>query len=467
MGAGMLACPAGLRANTTYTWSGGNSGTGYFDVGSNWAGSTAPPVNGPSDLVFGSVNLHSPNQPYTEFNYNLSSITFNSSALTYAIGTSFSNTINISSGGITDTALNNSESINVGLILGANQTWNVSNSSFSALSTVNLGAFNLTVNPSSSSAVANFSGTLSGSGATVINKTGAGSLVLTGSGSNIGELLDSSGNLQVSGGSLTLTSTSEPIGIAAGTLTVSNGASITGTGNATYVGNTAGLTGNLLITSGASLTSQYGVVGFNTGTVGVATVTGANSLWTMQSGLTIGGFSGTMGGSGTVIVSGSGAIVTPLTKFESSLSTLNVSGGTFTSGYLTSNGAGFGAILLTDPSGGTALNINGSSGTNTYSGSISGTGTLNKSGGSTQIFAGNLSCGTVLAQGGTLNLAISNSSSNSINSLQVTSGTTLMTSGSLTSNSVSFYGLYVSSTFNISGGAKFTSTSNSLVNAAN
>jgi autotransporter-associated beta strand protein/T5SS/PEP-CTERM-associated repeat protein len=168
----------------------------------------------------------------------------------------------------------------------------------------------------------------------------------------------------------------------------------------------------LLLQSGATITTAQGVIGQNVISgnnvaVGNATVTGNGTLWTNTSSLNLGGLqAGVAGGTGILNINNNAAVVSNgPTNFWSAPSTIKVNGGTLTTASLVSS-SGMGSIELTDPIAASALNIYGASGTATYSGAISGTGSILKSGGSTQILSGNLSyLGPTTVNGGTLQLS--------------------------------------------------------------
>jgi autotransporter-associated beta strand protein/T5SS/PEP-CTERM-associated repeat protein len=179
----------------------------------------------------------------------------------------------------------------------------------------------------------------------------------------------------------------------------------------------------LLLQTGATITTAVGVIGQNLITqnnpaIGTATVIGSGSLWTNTTSLSLGGLqTGITGGIGTLNINNGGAVVSagPTTIWTAGCK-INVNGGTFTTGTLVSD-AGIGAIDLTDPAGGgAALTINGASGTATYNGTISGTGSLVKNGGGTQILAGALSyTGPTIVNGGLLRITNSPSQSFVVN----------------------------------------------------
>jgi fibronectin-binding autotransporter adhesin len=378
-------------------------------------------------------------------------------------GSGFSGILTLESTGLTDNATS-AETISgsTAVSLNATQPWTLAGGTFTDSTPLNLNTSVLTVNTSVAAASATFSGALSGSGAAGLTKSGSGSLLLTGT-SSIPSISFQGGTSQISTGTLTLTATtSSGFTVGAGSVTINNdatvdasatgasgnqidgpaGATVTvsgsgsqlklgnfvsvgytssdtgsltiqqnasvsggGAGGTLYVGTFGTSSGTLSITSGGSLAYPGVVLGTSLGTTGSATVDGSGSMLTAGLDLYIGGQVAT-GGSGTLTITNGGSVVAPITEFESNTSTININGGTLATGALQSLNTGNGAITLTNPAGGFALTINGSSGPNTYSGSISGTGSLQKSGGSTQNLSGaNTFTGLVFVTGGTLNMS--------------------------------------------------------------
>ena len=446
----MAVLPSISRGNTTYTWDGSTTSfSGTFAHGDNWVGGVAPPASGPSDIVFGSLNTHG-YQPTMSISYNVSSFSFNSSALSYsnANGTSITGgALSIRAGGLNDAA-SNTEMIIAPIVLTANQPWNSSAGSFSATNTVNLSTFTLTANTTVAAASLNISGVLSGSGS--IAKTGPGLLAISGGG-NTGTLSLQGGTTQVTSGTLTpagggadgIDMNSSVFNVSGGAkvnasgnydITIDTGSSVlvtgagsqlNGTHNETYVNGGSSLTVSgsgsvssptflfvgfsgtttLTVNTQGTVTAPVTILGNNAGCTGIASVDGAGSTLTASAFIGLGGDGGP-GGTGILTITNGGSVITPQASFQSGTSSINVNGGTLNAGSLGSTNPGFGAISLTNPTGGSALNLNGSSGTNVYSGSISGTGGLTKSGGSTQILSGaNTFTGAVYVQGGALNMS--------------------------------------------------------------
>ena len=477
----LAAWPASAALAATFTWGGADGTNGYFGHGDNWAGGVAPPTTG-ADLVFASANTRN-FAPFANVSYGVNSITFNAAACPFANNQNLEgNALTIGGGGIVDNAAN-AEAISDPVVLSAPQTWTFAGGgSYLGNGSLNLGGFALTTGVSPGTET--LSGTITSTGTAGITKIGAGLLVLNGSGSSIPTLSLTAGTTQLSGGSLTLTSTSNPFALSAGaTLAVSGGATFndmsdggngptidgpagtavveTGAGTTyntssslnvgistrgaltiqqsaaatvsggLFLGDFSGSGGTLTVASGGVLSSGYAALGTSAGSVGTATVSGTNSKWTTGT-LSVGGFGTSAGGTGTLTVSAGGAVVnTGVTYFGSNGASVNVSGGTFTTGLLHSDGAGVGSITLADPSGGTALTINAATGTDTYSGTISGTGSLLKTGSSTQVLSGVINTtGTATVTGGLL--AFAGAGSSKIGALTVAGGAGNVSAGTVT-----------------------------------
>jgi autotransporter-associated beta strand protein len=189
------------------------------------------------------------------------------------------------------------------------------------------------------------------------------SLIVTSSMAGISGTLDA--------GSLTVGNTSQ------GSLTVTSGANLSLNQNL-IIGSANGSIGTFALTSAGITTIADGLVAKSTGATGTVTVNGLGSDWTISGpgGLMIGGSSASTPGSVSITNLGSISVNTAVT-FSGPNSSMIINGGTLTTGYLKSSSAGYGSISLTDPTGGYALTLNSaSSGTFTYSGSVTGTGSI-------------------------------------------------------------------------------------------
>src|SRR5207248_3214987 len=160
------------------------------------------------------------------------------------------------------------------------------------------------------------------------------------------------------------------------------------------------------LTTGATASHNTAYVGWLTGTRGEVTIDGAGSAWTVGNFLELGGGNGNGAGTGVITVQNQGVLVAGKTFFDSPTSKIDVEGGSYATGVLNSADYGYGVITLFATAGGTALSINGASGSGIYYGSISGESSVAKSGGSTQTLAGaNTYTGTTTVSGETLILA--------------------------------------------------------------
>ncbi len=304
----------------------------------------------------------------------------------------------------------------------------------------------LSVGSGSAYATLEFNGTsfnVSGTGTLNLNATAFvptiddGTLNVTGSGATV--QVASTGGLSIG--------TFDP-----GTVNVMQGGYLNATGDAILIGNNADATLNV---QGGTVVAEMVNLAGSAGT-GVVNI-GASSSFTAGS-LDLGGFglgSTQIGGTGIITLTNGGILITTgVTSFDSPSSYINVSGGVMTTGALSSMQSGFGLIELQNSDAAHVLTINGASGTNTYSGSITGIGGLNKSGGSTQILSGALSIGKTTVSGGTLNFVMSNSTSNTISALSVTGGVALLNAGQLavTTNSGNAVSV-VGGTFNVASDA--------------
>jgi hypothetical protein len=197
-----LACPVVAQAASA-NWTGGDSKYGTFSQPNNWGG-TLPANDGTAALLFASANPHG-YSPTLDGNFDASSLTFNTSALSYNIvtnGSGYSGTLTLESGGLNDNATN-PEMITGSspVVIKSSQTWNVAGGAFTDSTPVNLSNSVLTVHTNVSSGSATFTGALTGvPGSASLVKTGPGLLNLNASGSVVANVMLQAGTTQVSGG---------------------------------------------------------------------------------------------------------------------------------------------------------------------------------------------------------------------------------------------------------------------------
>jgi T5SS/PEP-CTERM-associated repeat protein len=149
--------------------------------------------------------------------------------------------------------------------------------------------------------------------------------------------------------------------------------------------------GTLIVQNGGVVTNNSGTLGSIAGSEGTVEVTGSGSKWTNSVDLTAGS-----AGKGTLTVKDSGTVSVTGTTSIGAGSKVDVNGGTLTTGLL----SGAGSVTL-NPKGFTALTINDNNPvrSETFSGTISGTANVLKTGASTQIFSGkNTDTGTLFDQ---------------------------------------------------------------------
>ena len=254
-----------------------------------------------------------------------------------------------------------------------------------------------------------YSGVISGTG--TLTKTGTGTLTFTGNNSYTGTTTVRAGTLQLGDGTTNGTiagnitdnaalvfnygtSTSPTYsGVISGTGTLTK----TGTGTLTFTGNNS-YTGTTTVSAG---TLQLGD-GTTNGTI-AGNITDNAALVFNYGTSTSPTYSGVISGTGTLTKTGTGTLT--FTGNNSYTGTTTVSAGTLQLGDGTTNGTIAGNI--TDNA---ALVFNyGTSTSPTYSGVISGTGTLTKSGPGTLTLSGtNTYTGSTTINGGTLQLGATN-----------------------------------------------------------
>ncbi|MEX2113180.1 MAG: autotransporter-associated beta strand repeat-containing protein, partial [Pirellulales bacterium] len=273
------------------TWDGGGNNNNW-NAANNWSPNGVPVNNGTANVTFsGTTRL----TPKLNVNRSVASVTFDSAAGEFVIDGP--RTLTINSGGILSNAAG-TESINNNVILGANQSWTVTNSG----STLAVG------------------GDISGSFS--LNKAGAGTLTLSGDNTYSGGTTISGGTLQgttaslqgniINNANLTFAQATDGTfaGIISGTgnLLKTGAGTLTLSGNNTYTGSTTVLEGSLVgnatnlqgdITNDANLTFDQTVdstfAGIVSGT-GSVTKTGAGTL-TLSGANTYGGGTTISGGS--------------------------------------------------------------------------------------------------------------------------------------------------------------------------
>lgn len=317
--------------------------------------------------------------------------------------------------------------------------------------TLNLGVTALTVGGNGEGST--YSGTLSATTGS-LTKAGFSTLTLTGGGT-MDALTVSTGTLAIQGATLNLTDSQIPLSVGgvggSAVLIMSAGAIINATGSSsiidspgsvitdhgtvlftglqTLVGNNSqgsldveaggrlqagtnlfvgvNTNGTVDVLTGAHVNAPQAILGFHPSGFGVINVNGAGSeLNTIN--LTFGGADGILfGGTGQLNIQNGGvASAEGLTAFFTNGSSINIDGGTLTTPILMSSGAVGTINLISDPAGGSALNITGNGiSSGTYAGTITGAGSLSKSGPAIQTLSGvNTLAGDTSINGGSIAL---------------------------------------------------------------
>ncbi len=328
---------------------------------------------------------------------------------------------------------------------------------------LNLGATELNIGQNNAASSV-YGGTITGTDGSLV-KRGSGSSTLSGTGSSFHHLTVDDGTLVVSGGGLNLTSTNSGptpalmvlggakmniVGGAVvnanavdrssvfvtgannpqlliegagsrlnggfqvvighteqGSLTVRQGGELN-VSNGLLSGFAGGGSGLISVESGGRATAAVTLVGTLAGAEGRFVVTGPGSTLNSSAQIALGGFgSNQSGGTGHMSILDGGVVTTPETVFWTAPSSITIDRGVLSTGVLRSLGSAGGSIeLQADPAGGVALNLTGGSGSASFSGAISGSGSLLKTGGGTQILSGaNSFAGSVRVLGGTLEMA--------------------------------------------------------------
>ena len=322
------------------TWDGGGANNNWTTA-NNWNPNGAPLNNGTANVTFSGNTRLTPNANGSK---NINGLTFSGAAGAFVLRGS---PLTINSGGILSSATV-AETINNNIVLGANQTWTVSN-------------------PASTLAVR---GIVSGSSS--LNKAGAGTLTLSGSNSYTGGTTVVAGILQGNANSLQ------------GNIVDNANVTFNQTSSGTYAGILSG-TGSLTKTGAGTLTLS----GANTYTGGTTVSVGVlqGNTTSLQGNILDNArvtFNQTAAGTYSGILSGTGSLT------KTGAGTLTLSGAnTYTGGTTISTG-----VLQGDTTslrGNIVDNANvtfNQAAAGTYSGILSGTGSLTKTGAGTLTLSG-------------------------------------------------------------------------------
>ncbi len=423
------AAASGTTVFTNFTWSGGGTDALWSDL-SNWAGGLMPANNGAGSVLFPLLASGLTSNQNVGAPFQLGAITFTGGGYTVQGGAiRLGGSVTDLGGGALNTIANNLvltgplpiSAANLKLAGGITFASGVMNSALEAADTNTLLTLTGTGSKFNNLQVGGGSVVLDGGGLALTSTAGfsANDAIAVGLGDNI------SAGFTVQNGAKLDTSTASDVGIDGtltgpaqmtvtgantkwylpsqtnvgelgdGSLTVQNGAVAvaSGTSFCTMEVGASG-TGSLVVSGGGSISDSLGVISSGS----TAQVTGTGSSW-----------SGSMfqiNGNGQLQVQSNATVAAGGLMFSSTLGTnITVTGGQLTASTIASSGT-VGSISLTDPATGVALTINGSAGTATFSGAISGTGSLVKSGASTQVLTGtNTYGGSTTISGGALVIA--------------------------------------------------------------
>ncbi len=263
----------GQAANITWT---GAAGDNNVLNSLNWS-PVRVPVAGDTVIFAGSTGL----APQLGTGTTISAITFSSTAQAFTLGGAGTYTIN---SGVTNSSAS-TETINNAIKLGASQSWAATSGNLVVNGAVNLQTFTLT---SSSAMTLTINGAISGTGG--VTKTSTGTLVLSGNNTF-------SGTTSLSKGTLTIGSDTA---LGTGLLVIGSGNSTTTlatTGGSHTIANTVQISRNFNFTSTSDLTMNGAVTLAASRTITVAS-TGALTL------------NGVVGGSGRTLTKlGTGTLV--------------------------------------------------------------------------------------------------------------------------------------------------------------
>ena len=390
-------------------------------------------------------------------------------ALTYAntYGPASSGTVGTTLSGGGTLQLGNNNALGAGdLSISASGTIQAGGS-VSITNNIALGS-SVTATVDANSSSLNLSGTISGSSA-IVNKNTAGTLTLSGTNTYSGGTTLSAGQLNINYGG----SSSANSAIGTGALTISGGTlDNTSSGDVTLAPNNAqnwngdftyaGSANNLNLGSGAVTlgASRQVTVSANTLTVG-GIISGSSYGLTKAGGGTL-ALSGANTFSGTTVISGGTLTLSNSLALQNSTLNYNNQGGTLSFGSLTS---AFIAGLTGSQNlnyGSVNLNLGTNNTTSTYSGLLSGSGQLQKSGTSTLTLGNPGYTGNTIVYSGGLNITGGTLTSHLDLSAQLGVVNAVISGGTVTSAS----GLYITSPTGGSGTIYGNAASLTITNGA-
>lgn len=300
-------------AVTNYTWDGNapsGAGNSRWNLAANWhATNTAPPVVNPIGLTTTDITFQGSmkTRPLLENSYFVRTLTFDSNAGDFIIGSTGPPVLVVGAGGIVNQSTN-TQTIAGGINLGASQIWDARSGNLAIHGNIRLGAYTLTVAGDGETYLRNV--VQGGS----IAKVGSGNLVFAGSGANV-----YTGGTTLNDGTITAAKVNA---LGGGSVTINGGTLNVGSFNQS-IGAFTMNGGSVIGSSGILMASGYQI---NAGTIGVR-----------------------LGGSGSLVKTGSGRTSVTTANVFSGGTVINA--GTLAINNTTGSGTGSGNVAIN--SGGT------------------------------------------------------------------------------------------------------------------
>lgn len=396
-----LCAGLGLRAQTV-TWTGGGANSNWSTT-ANWSTGSAPASGTSTVLAIGGNTRLTPNQTA---NWQVKSLTFNSGAGAFTLGSTGGYTLTVDSGGITNNSTA-TQTIANALKLSAGQTWNAASGHLVISGNIDPNYSALTITGAANTTI---SGAITGTDSwSALTKNGNGTLTLSGNNTALRGALNVNAGTVVLANSGALGSSTSGNTVASGAgLHLQGGVTITedefqiaGTGYGAGTGVVRNVSGNNTMNARLSLSAN-------------ATVVSAADQLTLAKQTQLNGYTLTLDGAGSIVansdISNSGGLIVQGTGNRTFNQAVNVTTGLTVSGTGTTNfnanvNAGSSTVNVTSTSG--AVNFNGSQ--------------LNASGGVTIGGSATVNVASTLNLGGG-NLAISNAGDTTITGTQVNVG---------------------------------------------
>ncbi len=317
-----------LAANQVWD---GLAGNANWSNDPNWVSGAAPAYAGDSVTFDGTTDL----TPNLDNNFSLTGLTFDSTAGSFAVGSTGGYTLTLT-GGLTNNSAS-AEALNVPVVLSGSQTINAAAGNLTLAQNLANGGGLVTVAGSANTVV---NAAISGAGG--LSKSGSGSLTLAGNNAYTGTTTVNGGLVAITGAN----ALSNSVAVASGTLVFTNAGTYTGNAGATLlVGTTAGQAGALYQSAGTTVN----VTNVALGCLSLGSIAGADGYYNLSG--------GTLSYGGEIDPGGSGGGAGTFGEFD-------MSGGTVilpnsTSSYFLPNRGAVGESSVVNISGGTVGIIGG------------------------------------------------------------------------------------------------------------